>query len=488
MKKPYIDNTPLYLSLSESIIAEARGAGMKSGDRLPNIKALARKYNVSEMPVRQALTKLRKEGKIEVVQGSGSFLKIDDASGVATSAVDEDFLYATSHLPFVTRRQPALNVDLIDGYPSQRAMWEGIVAGFQRRHADVEIRLNFNSDALREPGMVPDELPDLFQVSSYSLHSPELRDRLCKVTDSAKGKGGLFLRLIEPAVFNGECYGIPFYATFPLMIVNKSVVGLVGGAPAKWDWNGFIRFLHTLAEKKKKGAIPAAVNLFASILPPFYFINAMSDQYFSDEKGYDWAHPDIGRLLKTMRMVGEASSGMPSFKSQISLRHLTNQFREGKLCGIAMTSVFLNLFEGGLPDFAQVLPFPYGKSGRTFAGANYLVVSKESPFRERAFRLLDHILSDEVRTLALSGGFFHVHGRSPGEFAGNRIFGFEEDGARRMISTASLGKECEDFISDVFNPLFAQVCEGGITPEAAIEIIAGRHSVKHMVTNGHPPE
>ena len=62
------------------ITDDIRAGRLAPGDRLPSIREIACRYEVSEMPVRQALRILRERGLTYVVSGVGTFVA-DDATG-----------------------------------------------------------------------------------------------------------------------------------------------------------------------------------------------------------------------------------------------------------------------------------------------------------------------------------------------------------------------------------------------------------------------
>lgn len=60
--------------VSRDLAAAIRGGKLAAGQRLPNELELARKYNVSRNSVRRGLLRLRKEGLVDIRQGSGTYV------------------------------------------------------------------------------------------------------------------------------------------------------------------------------------------------------------------------------------------------------------------------------------------------------------------------------------------------------------------------------------------------------------------------------
>jgi GntR family transcriptional repressor for pyruvate dehydrogenase complex len=68
---------PVYATIAASVRELAIRAGLKSGDRLPSERELARRLGVSRTSLREALTALRIEGLIDVLHGNGIYLLRD---------------------------------------------------------------------------------------------------------------------------------------------------------------------------------------------------------------------------------------------------------------------------------------------------------------------------------------------------------------------------------------------------------------------------
>ncbi|WP_161493821.1 GntR family transcriptional regulator [Virgibacillus necropolis] len=64
----------LYIQLKELIIDKIEGGEWKQGEMIPRELDLQQMYNVSRTTVRQALTELVFEGKLERIQGKGTFV------------------------------------------------------------------------------------------------------------------------------------------------------------------------------------------------------------------------------------------------------------------------------------------------------------------------------------------------------------------------------------------------------------------------------
>lgn len=65
---------PLYAQLERALVTDMDARGLKPGDRLPTEAVISETYAVSRATVRQALMRLVTDGRVERVQGLGSFV------------------------------------------------------------------------------------------------------------------------------------------------------------------------------------------------------------------------------------------------------------------------------------------------------------------------------------------------------------------------------------------------------------------------------
>lgn len=65
---------PLYAQLEGAMLAYIAQQGLKAGDRLPTEAEISQMFSVSRATIRQALTRLVADGRVERIQGLGSFV------------------------------------------------------------------------------------------------------------------------------------------------------------------------------------------------------------------------------------------------------------------------------------------------------------------------------------------------------------------------------------------------------------------------------
>lgn len=61
--------------IAQAILERIRNRELKVGDRLPPESALAQHFGVSRAAVREAIARLRAEGRVETIQGSGAYVR-----------------------------------------------------------------------------------------------------------------------------------------------------------------------------------------------------------------------------------------------------------------------------------------------------------------------------------------------------------------------------------------------------------------------------
>lgn len=65
---------PLYCQLAESIEQQINNGIWKKGQPIPSERELCKQYNVSRITVRSAIDELVRQGKLEKIQGKGTFI------------------------------------------------------------------------------------------------------------------------------------------------------------------------------------------------------------------------------------------------------------------------------------------------------------------------------------------------------------------------------------------------------------------------------
>jgi GntR family transcriptional regulator len=71
---------PLYLQLMQQIRHGVETGALRDGDQLPGIRTLAEELVVSPNTIAKAYSELEHEGLLELLQGSGAFIRVNGAA------------------------------------------------------------------------------------------------------------------------------------------------------------------------------------------------------------------------------------------------------------------------------------------------------------------------------------------------------------------------------------------------------------------------
>lgn len=64
--------------IAQAVLERIHNGELKAGDRLPTENSLAKHFGVSRTAVREAIARLRAEGRVETIQGNGAFVRNPD--------------------------------------------------------------------------------------------------------------------------------------------------------------------------------------------------------------------------------------------------------------------------------------------------------------------------------------------------------------------------------------------------------------------------
>jgi GntR family transcriptional regulator len=80
-------HVPVYWQIKEDLYSQIISGQLKPNERIPSEPKLAKKYNVSRLTARNAVTALVNDGYLSRVQGQGTFVKqprVEASSGEFT--------------------------------------------------------------------------------------------------------------------------------------------------------------------------------------------------------------------------------------------------------------------------------------------------------------------------------------------------------------------------------------------------------------------
>lgn len=481
MKRSYINNQPLYTRLSDWIIRDAMQNGAAHGDRLPGIRKLASMYKVSEAPVRQALELLKKEDKVESRPGSGVYLRIsknnttDHKSNVDAEAHEEDIYSVMGHFPFVSQCSSKISISLVDASSIQKKMWNKLAEAYRQNYPGTEIEFTFDSWSKSASNIIPDRMDDIIQTNYRFLDRKDFMERIDPLDSDLIDFLNLPTRYTGGALINKRQYGVPLYVTYPFTLINRNILKKLKVDLDNENFNkeSLDELMNRFEGAVSTGTLSSKTYFGASFLPPFYLFKGLvgASGKSSPGKNMDWSAPPVKFFFSSISRWGRLSHGMPSFEKQKTIRNVKELFLSGELLAFFMVTSLRGMMGRHLPDFAQILPFPFSKDGRTFSSMDYFVLNSDGKNKKESKRFLKFLYSDEARIIVLDHGYYHVSGRKSGETPDKTLWKIEEIADRRVKSDNCWDREVENFVCEIFNPVFFKVCEGGLNPEKAIEIL-----------------
>lgn len=155
------NSTPLYHRIAGALRAEITGGELKGGSQLPTIAAMAKRYQVAPVTVREAFRLLTNEGLIRARRGSGTF--VHEAPPLISAPVTEA---GWPQLPANLRGYRGRILEADDSMPP---VWphEGSLAAGYRRMRRVHV------DERSEPFRVV----ELFVARHYYDQAPRRFDK-----------------------------------------------------------------------------------------------------------------------------------------------------------------------------------------------------------------------------------------------------------------------------------------------------------------------
>jgi DNA-binding transcriptional MocR family regulator len=118
---------PLYETIAEEIKARIRSGRYKPGEKIPSIRAMALAFECNKLTVQRAFGRLKEDGFLENVVGSGSFVRFPEKIGETNHLYDFKSAYV-SEVFFPYREARTIFADLFDREKS-RALAPTPVAG-----------------------------------------------------------------------------------------------------------------------------------------------------------------------------------------------------------------------------------------------------------------------------------------------------------------------------------------------------------------------
>lgn len=130
-----VSNNKLYVQIYNQLVEAIRSGMFKVGEKLPSEKELCQTFNVSRVPVREALCALELNGLVDSIQGVGVYVKNmrPDISFTLENIEPQDIIAARLSIEPDIARAAAKNIDAIE-----RENMKNIIDRF-RENTDAKI-------------------------------------------------------------------------------------------------------------------------------------------------------------------------------------------------------------------------------------------------------------------------------------------------------------------------------------------------------------
>src|SRR5579875_894785 len=106
---------PIYIAIADAVQEAISRGALRSGDRLPPHRTLAREMDVDLTTITRAYAEARRRGLIGATVGRGTFVRVPDIRGMRSD--ESSLVDMTMNLP-PQPQHPSLSVTLLDGLSS----------------------------------------------------------------------------------------------------------------------------------------------------------------------------------------------------------------------------------------------------------------------------------------------------------------------------------------------------------------------------------
>ena len=457
----------LHQRVSQRIMEDAARLNLGEGDKLPSIRQLSRRYEVSVAPVRRAVEELKRRGLVESRSRGGIYLtdshRQQPSSAVCHAALGEG-------LPFGILTRPlrsSLQVALVDHLPAQQRMWKAIVAQYRLSRGDVDITLRFGADAVSSADR-SHPVADIIQMGPREARAYASTGQAHVLPESLVPHQRIPSTAWIPGLWRDLVYSVPLCIHVPVMMVNQELLQSIGTRvnPTSFTFSEFVAACHALNVAKATRRISQDVMALSSQVNPFLYLAAFSDCFFDPVvHRFDWHHEDV---LRFFTMIAEVTRGPDEIGKEWAI--LWRRFCEGKSLFAAGFPIALRDY----PSFALPVQFPIGESGIVLHGATYHAVPKTCPQPVTAMEFVAFLASEEVSKLVTAEGF--IHPCTCQRPVASPLQRAEHSSFRGAESCLRYGEANYDFIMRRFWRIIDSVREGVLAPREAMRLLADSYN------------
>jgi multiple sugar transport system substrate-binding protein len=328
-------------------------------------------------------------------------------------------------------------------------------------------------------GYVGHSMPDLFQlgntwVSEFAtLRALEpLDDRVAESTivDPDQFFGGIW----DTNVIDGTCYGLPWYVDTRVLFYRKDLLAAAGYDTLPGDWVGW----RDAMERIKRNVGP---DRFVVFLPlnewnPLAILGLQSGSTLLADHDTRGAFREAPFRTAFDFYLGLFRDGLAPPVSNTEIANIYQEFARGYFSMYITGPWNLGEFRRRLPPELEdawgtaPLPGPSGAAGGvSLAGGSSLVISRECPNKDAAWKFMEYLSRADVQTR-----FYHLTGNLPARMAAwndsalvadteMRAFGEQ---LRRVVSTPKV-PEWEQ-IAFRLQERLEQAVRGAVPPDSAL--------------------
>lgn len=342
----------------------------KPGDLIPSINSFTKGLKTGRRSVQRAIELLEKEGVLETVRGSGSFVKtLPSAMAAAGNPPARPSLFADENFSIrLASGRVTVKIALFQAELEYFGdAWRKTFLEYQTENPEIEIETIEVSDVDDLNNKIRGGKADIFQLSLDIL--PSYVDSGYLFNPSAAGKidisGNVYFKsLLDASTYNGVLWGMPLAANTTCLYFNKRYKKNHESIfPVEGFWN-FFEKLEGMADGEVRQPLPAGIESF--ILNDYavsdIFLHCSSD--LSDnalESGGVYGLPKYCSFIKRFEKYYRNGKIFSPVTRNFSEKDL--QFTGGRFVMALATSSWIPSFLESRFNSWSIAPLPVEKNG-----------------------------------------------------------------------------------------------------------------------------
>jgi multiple sugar transport system substrate-binding protein len=358
---------PKYLQIKNILAREIAGGKYRPGDKIPSENVLPGRFNVSRLTVVKAVEELEREGILERVRGSGTFVAERKKKTVLTIGAfsDNAWLY-----------------DL-----------------FEEAHPDIEIsKVIYTHDNFYD--VIEHSRSDLFYLTEFYLDYMVANRKLLDLTeplgDLLFDKPVVYDEVLRLFEHRRKQYAMPFLFSPVMLFLNKKLFERFGVSRPEsgWNWDSFVQ-----TAKKMRSREPDTFGfIFAQYRNrwPVYIIQN-GGEVIDREGQCAIGSPESVEAIQWIADLLFKHKVCPLYPNMTQA--LANSlFNDGKSAMILDTYYSLAGHLGQKNISLDTAPMPRGKNDVTGLVADAFGVSAQSKNTDAALKFVRFSLSDDIQS------------------------------------------------------------------------------------------